>query len=88
MVHFKKAKIYASILIFSNYCLAQSEPVVPVDPVQQAMAPIQSYLSSFKPRPTLKPITNAMASCAGNSSLATVANFWPFSSYFSTSKPR
>ena len=64
-----------AFLSLTNHCPAQSEPLVPVDLVQQAMAPIQTYLSSFKPRPALKPITNALSSCAGNSSLATEANF-------------
>jgi len=63
------------ILSLSNYSYSQSEPIAPEDPVQQAIAPIQAYLNQFKPRPTLKPVTSALTSCTGNSSLATAENF-------------
>jgi len=76
MACLKKGFLLTAALIgASNYCHSQSEPITPEDPVQQAMAPIQAYLNQVKPRPTLMPVTNALASCTGNSGLATASNF-------------
>jgi hypothetical protein len=69
--------IFLTALLFplSNYCQAQITPIAANDPISVSMAPIQNYLKEFKPRPTMKPIADDIATCSGNSSIATEANF-------------
>ena len=59
----KEFLLTAALIAVSNYSYSQIEPITLDDPVQQAMAPIQAYLNQFKPQATLKPVTNALASC-------------------------